>query len=482
MSLIAPIVLASKEVSTLPKWIQVFERIVLPNWETALGLIMAFIVATTMLKQKRKQSNIIAWTLFILISPVLGSLFFMLIGGRKHNRTLRTKRTINTLAGVLTHEDDPLGPPKPELGNSFELLDDPDGTAMWHAMCREIDTAKKSIHITTYILGADDVGREIIKRLAQRAKDGVEVRLLIDAVGSWGAKYKICNPLIEAGGKVQRFMPVIPFQGRGSANFRNHRKMAVFDGQRAIIGGQNLADDYIGPEPSSKRYRDFSALISGPSVAELTRIFLSDWCFASGETPDAYTEQLKFNPEPTGAVKMEIVSGGPDEPNDPIWEHFLLLFQECRKGMTLVTPYLVPDEVLFRILLSKLRMGHKIRFIVPRKSDHPFLDLARRPYLRALHKAGAQILLYEKGILHGKLFISDNTVGVVGSANLDMRSLFVNFEVATFVHSQNTVRRLRLLADSLATDSTPYEGSKLHKFNWRNRSLEALAHMVGPLL
>src|SRR5690606_7429931 len=134
------------------------------------------------------------------------------------------------------------------------------------------------------------------------------------------------------------------------------------------------------------------------------------------------------------AVRLEVVSGGPDEPNDPVWEHFVTLIQECRKEMTLVTPYLVPDEVLFRVLLAKIRAGRKVRLILPRNSAHPFPDLARRPYLRALHKAGAEVLLYEKGVLHGKLFIIDKSVGVVGSANLDMRSLFVNFEVATFIH------------------------------------------------
>jgi cardiolipin synthase len=464
------------------RWIRALEEIVLPNWQIALGLIMAFIVATTMLKQRRRQSNIVAWTLFILFFPVIGSLFFLLIGGRKLRRTVETKRAINSLAGVITRDDEDSGPPKPENGHEFILLNDEDGTAMWHALCREIDAARTSIHITTYILGCDAVGRDIIRRLAARAREGVQVRLLLDALGSWGAKWRICAPLIEAGGHVQRFMPVLPFLSRNSANFRNHRKMAVFDGQRAITGGQNLAIEYTGPEPHKKRYRDFSVLISGPVVAELTRIFLSDWCFANAESPQAYKGQLLFDPQPAGAVRIEVVGGGPDEPHDPVWERFVTLIQECRKEITLVTPYLVPDEVLFRVLLSKIRSGRKVRLILPRKSDHPFLDLARRPYLRALHKAGAEVLLFQKGVLHAKLFIIDNSIGVVGSANLDMRSLFVNFEVATFIYSPNTVRRLRLLADSLAEDCVPYAGSPLETRNYRNRALEALAHMVGPLL
>jgi cardiolipin synthase len=461
----------------------VLEQIVLPHWQTAIGLIMAFAVGTTMLRQRRKQSNILAWTFFILFSPVLGAALFMLFGGRKHLRTVKTKRAINALAGIITREEGSTsGPPAPEVGNAFTLLDDTDGTAMWHALCAEIASAKTSIYITTYILGCDTVGRELIRRLAERANEGIQVRLLVDALGSWGAKWRICDPLIRAGGHVQRFMPVSPFQGRGSANLRNHRKIAVFDGQCAITGGQNLSESYIGPEADQKRYRDFSVRITGPVVAELTRIFLSDWCFANGESPELYKKELRFDPQPAGAVRLEVVGGGPDEPDDPVWEHFVTLFQESRKEIIIVTPYLVPDEVIFRILLAKIRAGRKVKLLLPRKSDHPFLDLARRPYLRALHKAGAEICLYTKGVLHGKLFIIDRSIGVVGSANLDMRSLFVNFEVATFIYSPNTVRRLRLLAQDLQEDCVPYAGSTLEVLNWRNRALEALAHMVGPLL
>jgi cardiolipin synthase len=468
-------------------WLRILEQIVLPNWQSALGFAMAFIVGMTMLKQRRRQSNIIAWTFFTLLFPVVGLLSFLLFGGRKLRRTAATKRVINQIAGIITRGGDSPGQPAPrpsafEAGNSIALLDDKDGVATWKALCAEIAAAKSSIHITTYLLGHDTTGAEIVRLLAARAREGVQVRLLVDALGSLGVKWRLCDPLVEAGGRVCRFLPVIPFPSHGSANLRNHRKMAVFDGQTAIVGGQNLALEYIGPAPCKGRFRDFSARISGPAVAELTRIFLSDWCFASGESPERYREHLRFRPKPDGAVRVEVVSSGPDEPDDPLWERFVALVQECRKEIILITPYLVPDETLFRALLLKIRSGRKVRLILPARSDHPFLDLARRPYLRALHKAGADVRLHQKRMLHGKLFLVDNSIGVIGSANLDMRSLFVNFEVATFVHSPNTMRRFRLLADSIAAETLPYAGSKMEVRNWRNRAMEALAHMVGPML
>ncbi|MDR1497406.1 MAG: phospholipase D-like domain-containing protein [Puniceicoccales bacterium] len=471
---------------TLPTnlpWLRTLEQIVLPNWQSALGFIMAFAVGMTMLKQRRRQSNIIAWTFFTLLFPVIGLLSFLLFGGRKLRRTAATKRTINRIAGIITRSGGgPPTPSAPEGGNGITLLDDKDGIATWKALCAEIAAAKTSIHITTYLLGHDETGTEIVRLLSARAREGVQVRLLVDALGSLGVRWRLCDPLIKAGGHVCRFLPVIPFPRQGSANLRNHRKMAVFDGQTAIVGGQNLALEYIGPAPHKGRFRDFSARISGPAVAELTRIFLSDWCFASGESPERHREQLRFRPEPAGAVRIEIVSSGPDEPDDPLWERFIALIQECRKEVTLITPYFVPDETLFRSLLLKIRSGRKVRLILPARSDHPFLDLARRPYLRVLHKAGADVRFHQKRMLHGKLFIVDNSIGVIGSANLDMRSLFVNFEVATFVYSPNTMRRFRLLSESIAAETLPYAGSKMEARNWRNRALEALAHMVGPLL
>lgn len=477
-------------------WFHIIERIAFPNWQSSLGLIMAFLVGASMLRQRRRQSNIVAWTLFILVFPIVGILFFLLIGGRKHRRTVATKRAINTLAGVFIHKegaatdaDDAewtalasVAPSAPKLGHGITVLDDSDGTATWETLRSEIAAAKDTIHITTYCLGCDAVGRSIVQMLAARAHAGVQVRLLMDAVGSFGARWRVCRPLLDAGGAVERFMPVLPFPTRGSANLRNHRKMAIFDGQRAIVGGQNLAMEYIGPQPHKKRFRDFSVLVDGPAVADLTRIFLSDWCFASGESPARYKDFLGFQPRAGGTVRTKVVSGGPDEPTDPVWEHFVSLIQECRKEITLVTPYLVPDEVLLRALLAKLHVGRQVRLIVPLRSDHRFLDLARRPYLRALHRAGAQVLLYGKRILHGKLFLVDGSVAGIGSANLDMRSLFVNFEVATFIYSPNSVRRLRMLATRLAAECQPYAGSKLEAGNLRNRTLEMVAHMAGPLL
>jgi len=477
----------------MPDWLSLktLEDIALPTWQTAVGIIAALAVGGILLRRRRRQSNIIAWMLFLFAFPLLGSLAFLLFGLRKHQKTLALKRAINRVAGIMTREDDDgagiadsavTGTVKPFHGNSVTLLDDGDGTATWRALRDEIAAARESIHITTYILGRDAVGRGLVEQLAQRAREGVAVRLLVDALGSMSAKWGLCRPLVRAGGEVRRFMPLLPLQWRGPANLRNHRKIAVFDGARAIIGGQNLSERYIGPEPMEGRFRDFSARVCGPAVAELTRVFLSDWCFAGGERPERYERQLRYNPAPAGSVRVGIVSAGPDETGDPLWEQFLTLIQECRKELVLVTPYLVPDEVLFRLLLAKIRAGQHVRLIVPGRSDHPFLDLARRPYLRALHRAGAEVLLYQRGMLHGKLFLVDNSVGVVGSANLDMRSMFVNFEVAAFVHSPNTMRRFRLLANSLAGDCIPYGESHLAPRHLRNRFLEAVAHLAGPLL
>ncbi|MDR0534927.1 MAG: phospholipase D-like domain-containing protein [Puniceicoccales bacterium] len=486
-----------------PDWMQTLVRCLLPDWHTGSSLVPALLVGLHMLRQNRARGKIATWMLCILLFPILGTLSYLLFAGRKLSRTTRLRKIINRIASELGAPGTP-PPPQPGMdaaatppattdiptppetlgGNAITLLADEDGTSTYNALLREIAAARQTIHITTYILGRDIVGREIIAALARRARDGVRVRLLVDALGSFGAKWGLCAPLEQAGGHVRRFMPVLPLprHWRGSANLRNHRKIAIFDGQRAIIGGQNLAIDYIGPAPRASRYRDFSALVEGPSVAALTRIFLGDWCFAARESPSDHHQLLRHRPAQAGPVRLEIISGGPDSFDDTLWERLLVLIQESRSQITLVTPYLVPDDVLLRVLLLKIRAGVHTRLILPRTSDHPLLDLARRPFLRALHHAGAEILLHDNRMLHAKLFLLDSGTAVIGSANLDTRSLLVNFEVAAIVHSHAAIRPLRLLADDLAAHSTPHAGPGLESRTLRGRALESLASILAPLL
>jgi cardiolipin synthase len=458
---------------------------VTPHWGAALGASLALYVFSRQLSERRPPGNIMAWGMLMLIAPIPGLILFMLFGARKRAEMGRIRLAVARAAGLLReNEARPPGGPdtEPTMGNRVRLLADPAGTATFLTMREQIAGASTSIHILTYIFGDDSTGREIIRLLAARARDGVKVRLLVDALGSRSAGDTLFRELTDAGGEYAWFMPVAPWKARSSANLRNHRKLAVFDGSRAIVGGQNLAAEYTGPTPLPGRYRDFGALIEGPAAAEFGRLFAADWCFATGEEPELLRYDLVVKPEPVGSTSVEVVGGGPDFRNDPIWEKLVTLAADCRRELVIVTPYLVPDEVLLRLIAAKARAGRRVKIITPKKSDHRFLDFARRHHLKILRDAGARVFFHEKGMLHGKLFIVDREVVVIGSANLDMRSLFVNFELATVVSDRAVAAEALRLAETLESECKPAGPPRNKAVSYKERTLENLAHLLAPLL
>lgn len=455
-----------------------------PHWSTALGATLAMYVFSRQLSERRPPGNIMAWGMLVLAFPVVGLVLFMLFGARKRAEMGRIRAAVARVARHVQGTDEK-APPRADAassGNRFKLLADDAGTATYLELRERIAGATTSIHILTYIFGDDTTGRELVTQLAGRARAGVKVRLLVDALGSRQAGDAMFRELTEAGGEVARFMPFAPWKSRSSANLRNHRKLAVFDGESAVVGGQNLTVEYTGPAPAPGRFRDFGALISGPAAADFNRLFTADWCFATGCDPETLRYDLAVHPAADGAVQVEVVGGGPDYVNDPIWEKLVVLAANCRSELIVVTPYLVPDEVLLRLIAAKARSGRKVVIITPKKSDHPFLDFARRHHLKILRDAGAVIYFHEKGMLHGKLFLVDREVGVIGSTNLDMRSLFVNFELATVVRDPEAVESLLKLALTLAKESHPAAKPRNKAVTYKDRTLENLAHLMAPWL
>ncbi len=457
---------------------------------TLVGFVLALLIMGRLVIEKRNPSNIFAWALIILFAPFIGVPLYFLFGGRKSRHLVANKRRVNSIAvQMAAGKTDPVpDPSKPSVvplrkfgGNSFTLLGT--GVAAFHALCAEIETASRSIHIMTYILGDDDAGKPVVELLTRRAREGVEVRLLVDALGSWGrARGRLCRPLIEAGGQVGNFMPVVPLQTKTSANLRNHRKFAIFDSRRAIVGGQNIDTRFMGPTPDSGRFLDFSAIVEGPVVSALNRTFVSDWCFTTKTDPMQFREVLSYLPTPAGECEMEIVSSGPDVEGDPLWERLIALVQNCRRELLIVTPYFVPDEVLFRSLIVKAHTGLPIRLILPERSNQAMVDFARHHYLRQLEAAGAQVLLYRPGMIHAKVFLADRSIALMGSANIDMRSLFVNFEIGVFHTSPEPLHALEGWVDEILPHCVPYAQTAHGRAGANRRLMEDFAHLLVPLL
>ena len=463
----------------------------LTNATTVAGFILALLIVRRVLVEKRTPSNFFAWFFIVVFFPLVGVPLYFMFGGRKSRKSARIKRKVAQAARSLTtdlegSEPRPSAPLAYEggntatIGNHFELL--PDGESTFHRLCHEIKTAEHTIHIATYILGKDETGTALLDLLTARAKEGVTVRLLLDSLGSWNhtraARYK----LRKAGGNVAMFLPVLPIQTQISSNLRNHRKIAIFDNYRAITGGQNLDTRFLGATPDPKRFVDFSVITQGPAVAHLTRTFLADWCFAAKESPSQHRDLLRYIPEEAGNSTIEVIASGPDIENDPLWEQIVRIIQEFKQQLTIITPYFIPDEVLFRSLIVKAHTGRQIRLILPLRSNHKIADIARFHYLRELDAAGVDILFYPKRMLHGKLILADGTVAVTGSANIDMRSLFVNFEIALLHYTAPDIEKLNTWAETIQAHCIPYETAIRNKQNIPSKSAEDLVHLLVPLL
>ena len=460
---------------------------------TVGGFLLAVFLIARLMSEKRQPGNTMAWLLVIVLIPYVGVPLYLLFGGRKLRRLVARKSRLSpvpsdaavvtsaaaagAIAQALVRES---GCP-PVGGNTVRFLTS--GEEAYAEFERQIRGARHTIHLMTFILGRDDTGRRIVELLAQRAREGVKVRLLLDAVGCLLSSRGFVEPLRKAGGEVQRFMPVLMLQWRGSANLRNHRKIAVFDQQRVILGGHNLASEYMGPGAFKKRWRDFGAVIEGPAVELLNEIVLADWCYASGQSVDTlHAENVAPVIEPRGACELQVVASGPDVEGDALYEGILSFIQEAKRRIWIITPYFIPDEVLFRSLLVKARTGHEVKLVVPARSNHPIADHARRYYLRELQKAGAQVLLFQPGMMHSKGMIVDDRIGLLGSANFDLRSLFVNFEIGVFVYSEPEVRAMRAWAQELIGHCKPLTAEKSSRRRLLGNIAEDLSRLLAPML
>ena len=500
---------------------------------TVGGVLLALFALARLFGERRQPGNTLAWLMGIVLVPYVGVPLYLLIGGRKIRRLARRKRRIRlpvppearasdtTLAHPVAQAICTNGAGEPVGGNTVRLLRD--GEDAFAELERRILAARHTIHIATFILGRDATGRRVVQLLARRAREGVKVRLQLDALGCFFSRGRFVEPIRRAGGEVATFLPVVPLSGRGSANLRNHRKIAVFDREVALAGGHNLAREYLGPQPWRKRWTDLGIVIEGPAAAQLDEVFLADWTFATGRpagpgtpppAPTIGTENTELRHRVHGAPspqsdspdsppplcppcpssvrsvaktsvpfsELQVVASGPDVSGDPLYEGILSMIQEAKSSIWIVTPYFIPDEVLLRSLVVKARAGRDVTLILPARSNHPVTDLARRSFLRQLVRAGARVLAYQPRMLHAKTVIVDDSLALVGSANVDMRSLFVNFEIGVIIHTPTDVHGLRAWAGELTRHCQPLTLADLKRRRFPGNLLEDLSRLLTPLL
>lgn len=446
------------------------------------GFLLALLLVARVLKEKRQPGSTIAWLMAIALIPYIGVPLYLLVGGRKLDRFIQMKgRLYAPDDSVTAVQRTPVaasriviaaGMPPPRPGN--QLAHHFSGESAFLAMMRLCASARECIHVGTFILGRDETGRAVVDMLARKAREGVQVRLLLDGLGCLWSSGRFVQPVREAGGKVGRFMPVLPLQRRWSANLRNHRKIIVVDHAAAMVGGMNLATDFMGPNPRRKRFIDASVFLCGPAVADIEEVFLDDWNYATDETLDTaahsmgapgaggYFADAIAVPEADAPLMpdsmIQVIPSGPDVPEDTFHDALLTAIMDARERIWLVTPYFVPDESLVKALALKARAGCDVRVLVPLRSNHPTADLARGPAMREIAAAGATIYAYPNTMVHAKIMLFDDNLAITGSPNLDMRSIYLNFEIALFHYSE--------------TDLT-------HMDRWM-RGMQQAAHIIKP--
>ncbi|MCH2162202.1 MAG: phospholipase D-like domain-containing protein, partial [Phycisphaerales bacterium] len=267
-------------------------------------------------------------------------------------------------------------------------------------------------------------------------------------------------------------------RGRGHTNLRNHRKIAIADARRVFAGGTNIASEYLGPTPKADRWKDLSFVLEGPAVTHYCEIFCSDWAYAADENLDQ-----SYVVPPEGIVKagndhVQVVPSGPDLQHDVLYDAIIQAIFNAKRRVRCVTPYFIPDDTLMRALELAARRGVEVDIITPLKSNHGVANVARGPYLRDLEKAGANILLYEPGMVHAKITLVDDNMAMIGSTNLDQRSLFLNYEISAIAWNGDVIARTSEWVDALAGKSlrgTPPVGRFREIF-------EGLVQVAAPLL
>ena len=458
-----------------------------------VSFVLAIVLVARAESQRRPTGSTVAWLLAVLFNPYVGIPLYLFLGGRKLKQRAAAKDKLHrpthpsppSPAAVESHG--PIarmlcasGAGAPTAGNHVALL--PTGELSYAAVVEAIESAERTIDISTLIFANDEVGDAIAQKLVAKAQQGVQVRLLIDALFEYLSSHKQMGLLHAGGVHVAWFMPLGSITRRGSANLRLHRKAILVDDRLAIVGGMNIATEYMGETPSPKRWRDLSARVTGPCVSDIASIFRADWAFAAGEKlvepPPEAARPAPASPVPTsdGDVTIQVVGSGPDVESDLIYDAVLSSVFTAKRRLWIATPYFVPDEALVRGLALAVRRGVDVCIVVPKVSNHLTADLAGASYLRDLDRIGARIRCYAPGMMHAKLVIVDDDLGILGSANMDMRSFFLDYEIALFIESVAEIQAMaRWLEELLPTSVDLTTPGPIRRW------IESAARLLAPL-
>ncbi len=477
-----------------------------------LHLIAFVLVTLHSLQRRRNASSTILWIFVAWSFPIIGPLLYLSFGidrvsDRGYLKFLADEHVLKTRKG--TQETAPRAywhqltgtPAENELQREFNrtldalIPDHPalsgnrliplvDGDEAYPRMLAAIRGARHHIHLQSFIIGNDTVSREFMDALAAKAREGVQIRLLYDRFGSTAALF---GGLFRRARKVPGFhvagwTQANPLKRQFQINLRNHRKTLIVDGKTGFFGGINLHDENI-TRPDKPPIRDYHFEAAGPVVQELQYSFLRDWYFITEEPPEKLlTEEFFPHAEPAGAVIARLISTGPSDEDDVATESFFNSIVLAKKQILAVTPYFVPPADILRALRSAALRGVDVRLVVPKENNHRYAGFASRALYEELLLAGVRIFERHPPFMHAKALVIDGEFSLVGTANLDVRSLSLNYETSLAVYSTEFADAMKCIIHEDMDSS-----SEVFLADWQNRPLrrrllENLAALMTPVL
>lgn len=361
------------------------------------------------------------------------------------------------------------------LNNKLDLFHD--GASKFESLIYDIENAQTFIHVQYYIFRDDELGKKIMNLLVKKANEGLEVKLLTDGMGCIRNSKYFCDELIKVGGEVVSFLPPYFFR----MNFRNHRKICVIDGKIGYIGGFNIGDEYVGKSKKFNFWRDTHIKIFGDAVKQLELRFIMDWDFASNNKINLDRKYFP-NLEAINCTTMQIVSSGPDTRWPSIQYNYFKMINEANASIFIQTPYFIPEDSVLEALKIASLSGIDVKIIVPSKPDHPFVYWANLSYIGELLDAGAKCYKYEKGFIHSKLILIDSKVSSVGTANMDIRSFKLNFEINSFIYDKNITQQFeKIFINDLDNCTQILREDYIHRSNF-TKIKESISRLFAPLL
>jgi cardiolipin synthase len=472
---------------------------------TLVFLLTAIPVAIMIIWEKRSPYKTTAWVLALLLLPVFGVIFYLFFGQEFRKQKLFSRKGIKSLSRIRISSANQLKQFEQSIlklekevrekeniirlllnnsnsllttGNRLKILQG--GAVTFKEIFSAIKNAKHHIHLEYYIISNDNIGNQLKDLLIEKSNEGVEVRIIIDDVGSWGLSKSYIKELTNSGIEVYSFMEVRFPRLTSRVNYRNHRKLIIIDGEIGFTGGVNIADRYLDGIEGIGPWRDIHLRIEGDAVTSMQVVFAADWFFIINENLSGknYFPPITQNP----GIPVQISSSGPDSDWESIGQAFFTAIAGARNNVYIVTPYLMPPIHINEALKTAALSNVDVRIIIPEKSDGLISRWCSFSYIEQLLEAGIRIYFYKTGFIHSKYIIVDDIFSSVGTSNLDFRSLETNFEVNAFMYDRKFTDKMVQIFKTDIENSREIRLAVWTKRAWHVKLRESLAHIVSPML